>query len=183
MKTAQKQFFPNVVVQRCIVHLIRNSLKYVPTKDYKDFCAHLKKIYAALSLKAARVEFERFCQVWDKYPGAVAVWKRNFSHVEQLFDYPSAVRKIMYTTNAIEAINSGFRQVTKLRAFSSLKFFICVLLNFIASGVKVLLRIGLWFVTSFCLTNVWLNFLINLTINFQSFITYTKLLTLPKNSI
>ena len=69
------------------------------------------------SLKAAQVEFERFCQVWSKYPGAVAVWKRNFSHVEQLFNYPLAVRKIMYTTNAIEAVNSGFRKVTKRGAF------------------------------------------------------------------
>ena len=77
----------------------------------------MKKIYGAPSLKAAQTEFERFCQVWKKYPGAVAVWQRNFSHVEQLFDYPSAVRKIMYTTNAIEAINSGFREVTKRGAF------------------------------------------------------------------
>ena len=117
LEEGAKAIFPNTVVQRCIVHLIRNSLKYVPTKDYKDFCAHLKKIYGAPSLKAAQVEFERFCQVWSKYPGAVAVWKRNFSNVEQLFNYPSAVRKIMYTTNAIEAVNSGFRKVTKRGAF------------------------------------------------------------------
>lgn len=117
LEDGAKAIFPNVVVQRCIVHLIRNSLKYVPTRDYKDFCADLKKIYAAPSLKAAKTEFERFCQTWAKYPGAVAVWQRNFSHIEQLFDYPSAVRKIMYTTNAIEAINSGFRKVTKRGAF------------------------------------------------------------------
>jgi transposase-like protein len=96
---------------------VHHSLKYLPTKDYKDFCAHLKKIYGAPSLKTAKVEFEHFCQVWSKYPGAVAVWQRNFSHVEQLFDFPSAVRKIMYTTNAIEAVNSGFRKVTKRGAF------------------------------------------------------------------
>lgn len=117
LEDGAKAIFPNVVVQRCIVHLIRNSLKYVPTRDYKDFCADLKKIYAAPSLKASKTEFERFCQTWSKYPGAVAVWQRNFSHIEQLFDYPSAVRKIMYTTNAIEAINSGFRKVTKRGAF------------------------------------------------------------------
>ena len=117
LEDGAKTIFPNVVVQRCIVHLIRNSLKYVPTKDYKAFCNDLKKIYGASSLKAAQAEFERFCQVWRKYPGAVAVWQRNFSHIEQLFDYPSAVRKIMYTTNAIEAVNSGFRKVTKRGAF------------------------------------------------------------------
>ena len=119
LEEGAKAIFPNVVVQRCIVHLIRNALKYVPTKDFKAFCAHLKKIYGAPSLNAAKVEFERFCQMWAKYPGAVAVWKRNFSHLEQLFHYPSAVRKIMYTTNAIEAINSGFRKVTKRGSFSN----------------------------------------------------------------
>ena len=119
LEDGAKAIFPNLVVQRCIVHLIRNSLKYVPTKDYKNFCAHLKKIYGAPSLKAAQIEFEHFCEKWKKYPGALAVWQRNFSHVEQLFDYPSVVRKIMYTTNAIEAVNSGFRKVTKRGAFSS----------------------------------------------------------------
>ena len=117
LEEGAKAIFPEVVVQRCIVHLIRNSLKYVPTRDYKVFTAHLKKIYGAPSLKACRVEFERFCQVWAKYPGAIAVWKRCFAYVEQLFDYPSAVRKIMYTTNAIEAVNSSFRKVTKRGAF------------------------------------------------------------------
>lgn len=106
-------------VQRCIFHLIRNSLKYVPTKDYKNFCADLKKIYGVPSLKTAQFEFERFCEKWKKYPGAVALCLKNFSHLIQLFDYPSAVRKIMYTTNAIEAVNSGFRKVTKRGAFSS----------------------------------------------------------------
>ena len=109
----------DVVVQRCIVHLIRNSLKYVPTKDYKRFTQSLKSIYGASSLTAARKAFDRFCQEWSQYPGAVGVWKRNFSHVEQLFDYGSAVRKIMYTTNAIESINSSFRKVTKKGAFTS----------------------------------------------------------------
>ena len=117
LEEGAKAIFPEVVVQRCIVHLIRNSLKYVPTRDYKVFTAHLKKIYGAPSIKACRVEFERFCQVWAKYPGAIAVWKRCFAYVEQLFDYPSAVRKIMYTTNAIEAVNSSFRKVTKRGAF------------------------------------------------------------------
>ena len=74
-------------------------------------------LYGAPNLKDCRAEFERFCQVWAKYPGAIAVWKRCFAYVEQLFDYPSAVRKIMYTTNAIEAVNSSFRKVTKRGAF------------------------------------------------------------------
>ena len=112
-----KAIFKDVVVQRCIVHLFRNSIKYVPSKDYKKFTQSLKKVYGAPSLAAARKAFEQFCQEWSQYPGAVNVWKRNFSHVEQLFDYGSAVRKVMYTTNAVESINSSFRKVTKKGAF------------------------------------------------------------------
>ena len=113
LEDGAKAIFKDVIVQRCIVHLIRNSIKYVPSKDYKAFTAHLKKVYGAPSLKACQAEFEKFQQAWSHYPGAVDVWRRNFSHVEQLFDYGSAVRKVMYTTNAIEAINSSFRKVIK----------------------------------------------------------------------
>lgn len=111
--------FKNVVVQRCIVHMIRNSIKYIPSKDYKAFTAQLRKVYGASSLKAAEAEFERFKQAWGQYPGAIDVWVRNWQHVEQLFNYGSAVRKVMYTTNAIEAINSSFRKVTKKGSFPS----------------------------------------------------------------
>ena len=72
---------------------------------------------AYTSLSACRKAFEQFCQEWSQYPGAVDVWRRNFNHVEQLFDYGSAVRKVMYTTNAVESINSSFRKVTKKGAF------------------------------------------------------------------
>ncbi len=112
-----KAIFKNVVVQRCIVHLIRNSIKYVPSKSYKSFTAQLKKVYGAPSLKAAEVEFEKFKQTWNEYPGAIDIWTRNWKHVEQLFNYGSAVRKVMYTTNAIESVNSSFRKVTKIGSF------------------------------------------------------------------
>ena len=117
LEEGAKAIFKDVVVQRCIVHLIRNSIKYVPSKDYKKFTQSLKKVYGAPSLAAARKGFEQFCQEWSQYHGAVDVWKRNFNHVEQLFDYGSAVRKIMYTTNAVESINFSFRKVTKKGAF------------------------------------------------------------------
>ena len=117
LEEGARAIFPNVTVQRCIVHLIRNSIKYVPNKDYKPFTAHLKKVYGAASLKAAEAEFERFKQAWSQYPGAVDVWVRNWQHVAQLFDYGSAVRKILYTTNAVESVNSSFRKVTKKGAF------------------------------------------------------------------
>ena len=117
LEEGAKSIFPNVVVQRCIVHLIRNSIKYVPTKDYKKYTAALKRVYGASSLNAARTAFETFKNEWKQYPGAVDTWERNFKHVEQLFNYGSAVRKIMYTTNAIESVNSSFRKVTKKGTF------------------------------------------------------------------
>src|SRR5699024_6484923 len=84
LEEGAKAIFPNVTVQRCIVHLIRNSIKYVPNKDYKRFTAQLKKVYGAASLKAAEAEFERFRQAWSQYPGAVDVWVRNWQHVAAL---------------------------------------------------------------------------------------------------
>lgn len=117
LEEGAKSIFKDVVVQRCIVHLIRNSIKYIPSKDYKAFTAQLRKVYGAVSLKAAEAEFERFKQAWSQYPGAVDVWVRNWQHVEQLYNYGSAVRKVMYTTNSIESVNSSFRKVTKKGAF------------------------------------------------------------------
>lgn len=117
LEEGARSIFKDVVVQRCIVHLIRNSIKYIPSKDYKAYTAQLKKVYGAPSLKAAEAEFERFKQAWAKYPGAVDVWVRNWQHVAQLYSYGSAVRKVMYTTNAIESVNSSLRKVTKKGAF------------------------------------------------------------------
>ena len=119
LEEGAKSIFKDVVVQRCIVHLIRNSIKYVPTKDYKRFTAQLKKIYGASSLKNAEAEFEKFKNDWKQYPGAIDVWERNWIHVAQLFNYGSAVRKVMYTTNAVESVNSSLRKVTKKGAFPS----------------------------------------------------------------
>lgn len=113
LEKGAKSIFPDVIIQRCIVHLIRNSMKYIPSKEYKNFTSALKKFYGAPSLKACLLAFEQFKQQWAKYPGAVAVWERNFKYVEQLFQYGSAIRKVMYTTNAIESINASFRKVIK----------------------------------------------------------------------
>ena len=117
LEEGARSIFKDAVVQRCIVHLIRNSIKYIPSKEYKAYTAQLKKLYGASSLKAADAELERFKQTWSRYPGAVDVWVRNWQHVEQLFNYGSAVRKVMYTTNSIEAVNSSFRKVTKKGSF------------------------------------------------------------------
>ncbi len=117
LEEGARSIFKDAIVQRCIVHLIRNSLKYVPSKDYKKYTSDLKKVYGAINLEAAKSAFDAFRNEWDKYPGAIAVWQRNWQHVEQLFNYGSAVRRMIYTTNAVESVNSSFRKVTKQGAF------------------------------------------------------------------
>ena len=86
-------------------------------KDYKAYTAQLKKVYGASSLKAAEAEFERFRQAWSQYPGAVDVWNRNWTYVEQLYNYGSAIRKVMYTTNA-RISQFQFQEGDKERLFS-----------------------------------------------------------------
>jgi len=117
LEDGAKAIFPKAVVQRCIVHLVRNSIKYIPSKHYKEFTANLKLIYKAPNKKVALLEFEKFKEHWHEYPGAIKIWESNWSHVEQLYNYTDAIRKVMYTTNAIESVNSSFRKVTKKGAF------------------------------------------------------------------
>lgn len=119
LESGAKSIFPKAIVQRCIVHLVRNSLIYIPTKEYKKFTGSLKKVYGAPSLKSAKNAFDNLTREYSSYPGAIDVWTRNWKHVEQLFDYGSDIRKVIYTTNAIEAIHSSFRKVTKKGAFPS----------------------------------------------------------------
>ncbi|SFV03672.1 Transposase (or an inactivated derivative) [Butyrivibrio sp. INlla21] len=87
LEEGAKNIFPKAIVQRCIVHLIRNSIKYIPAKLYKEFTANLKLIYRAPNKKVALLEFEKFKERWHEYPGAVKVWENNWNHVEQLFNY------------------------------------------------------------------------------------------------
>lgn len=117
LESGAKAVFPNVTVQRCIVHILRNSLKYIPNKERAGFCKDIKRVYGALNAKEAEGAFDEFKEKWSQYPGSVSVWERNFHHVLQLFNHGSAVRKIMYTTNAIESVNSSLRKVTKKGSF------------------------------------------------------------------
>lgn len=117
LEEGAKAVFPKAVIQRCIVHLVRNSIKYIPSKCYKEFTANLKLIYQAPNKKVALLEFEKFKERWAEYPGAIRVWDSNWKHVEQLYNYTDAIRRIMYTTNTIESINSSFRKVTKKGTF------------------------------------------------------------------
>ena len=113
-------FFPQTVVQRCIVHLIRNSTKYIPSKLLKAFCADCKAMYGAINLESAEAAFETLKEKWGAdYPGAIKVWENNLNHIRQLFNYPADIRKVMYTTNAIESVNSSLRKVTKKGFFEN----------------------------------------------------------------
>ena len=109
--------FPNAIVCRCMVHLVRNSTKYIPTKHRKEFCADLKAIYGAVSISEAENALAVLNEKWKKqYPSAVRVWNDNFIYVQRIFEYPSEIRKMIYTTNAIESFNSSLRKVTDRKA-------------------------------------------------------------------
>lgn len=109
--------FPTATVCRCMVHLVRNSTKYIPTKYRKEFCADLKEIYGAVSKSAAENALSVLNEKWkDRYPSAVKVWNNNFCYVERLFEYPSEIRKMIYTTNTIESFNAALRKVTNRKA-------------------------------------------------------------------
>lgn len=109
--------FPGAVAQRCVVHMVRNSARYVPQKETKAFCRSIRAVYGAASLPEAEAAWESFRAEWSRYPGAVAVWERNISHVWRLFSYGSAVRRVMYTTNALESVNASFRKVVRRGCF------------------------------------------------------------------
>ncbi len=108
--------FPQAKVQLCIVHQVRNSLKYVSYKDRKAVAADLKKIYGSVSENEAKLELDRFSEKWDsQYPSISKGWYKNWDNLITLFDYPDEIRKIIYTTNAIESLNSVIRKAIKNR--------------------------------------------------------------------
>ena len=106
--------FPKAKVQLCIVHQIRNSLKYVAQKDRKEVVASLREVYQANDLKQAeKALFQLDLQWQSKYPSMVKSWLENWDRLAQMFEFPDMVRKLMYTTNVIESFNSQLRKVTK----------------------------------------------------------------------
>lgn len=113
--------FVQTEVQSCIVHQIRNSLKYVASKDQKIFMADLKPVYQAVNKSEAEEKLEALSEKWNKkYPVVVESWKRNWEKLTTYFKYPAAVRKLVYTTNTIEGYHRQIRKVTKTKgAFTS----------------------------------------------------------------
>jgi transposase-like protein len=109
--------YPDTQVQLCIVHLIRNCLRYVPWKDSKAVVADLKPIYQAATLAEAEVALETFAAKWDEqYPAISQIWLRHWDNIIPLFDYPMDIRKAIYTTHAIESLNRSLHKVIKTQA-------------------------------------------------------------------
>ena len=108
--------FPNTQIQLCIVHMVRNSVKYVPWKDYKVVTADLKKIYQSKTEDEALLALEQFSDKWDdKYPQISRSWTAHWNNLNTLFNYPEDIRRAIYTTNAIESLNSVIRKAIKKR--------------------------------------------------------------------
>ena len=114
---AIRTVLPKTDVQRCIVHQIRSSMRYVAWKERKDFAADLKQVYTASTEDLALLELDRFEEKWRvKYPSSVNSWRKNWSDLSTFFRYPNDIRKIIYTTNAIENFNRQLRKVTKAKS-------------------------------------------------------------------
>lgn len=108
--------YPQAKVQLCIVHLVRAALKYVTDKDSKPVAQDLKKIYQSATVAEAEQELEKFAEVWGaKYPTIVKQWRLRWHDIITLFDFPAPIRKAIYTTNAIESVNSVIRKFTRNR--------------------------------------------------------------------
>ena len=108
--------FPQTEVQLCIVHLTRASLNYVSWKQRKDVAADLKRIYRASTAEEAALRLQDFAAKWDgAYPTITPMWRRNWAHVTPFFAYPEEIRKVIYTTNAVESLNRSLRKIIKTR--------------------------------------------------------------------
>jgi len=108
--------FPRTQIQLCIVHMVRNSVKYVPWKDYKAVTADLKQIYQSVTEDEALLALDQFSGRWDEqYPQISKSWRAHWENLNTLFNYPADIRKVIYTTNAIESLNSVIRKAIKKR--------------------------------------------------------------------
>ena len=117
MKEAVTAAFPKTEYQRCIVHQVRNTLKYVADKDRKEFAADLKSIYQAVTEKQAKANRDKVSEKWhEKYPNAMKSWTTNWDVITPIFKFSATVRKVIYTTNAIESLNSSYRRLNRQRS-------------------------------------------------------------------
>ncbi len=114
---AVNSLFPQTRIQLCIVHMVRNSTKFVSYKERKEICADLKKIYTAPTEREGSLALDTFAEKWDrKYPMISKSWRTNWDNLNEFFGYPKEIRRIIYTTNAVESLNFSLRKITKNRA-------------------------------------------------------------------
>lgn len=117
IKEAITAAFPKTEYQRCIVHQVRNTMKYVADKDRKPFCADLKTIYQAPTEEKALDSLERVTEKWnEKYPNSMKSWKQNWDALSPIFKFSTEVRKVIYTTNVIESLNATYRKLNRQRS-------------------------------------------------------------------
>lgn len=117
IKEAISAAFPKTEYQRCIVHMVRNTLKYVPNRDMKAFAVDLKTIYHAANERMGREALDKVNDKWgQKYPNAMKRWYDNWDCVSPIFKFSAVVRKVIYTTNAIESLNSTYRRLNRQRS-------------------------------------------------------------------
>ena len=108
--------FPQTVVQLCIVHMVRHSLNYAPWKQRAQVAADLRRIYQSATVQEAQQCLQEFEAKWaDTYPSIIQSWRKNWARLTPFFDYPAEIRKVIYTTNAIESVNMSLRKITKSR--------------------------------------------------------------------
>lgn len=113
---AIESVFPDVVIQNCIVHQVRNSLKYVASKDQKEFMGNLKRVYQAPTKGEAEMQFIELSEKWGKkYPVVISSWERNWDKLTAYFEYDEHIRRLIYTTNAVEGFHRQVRKVTKTK--------------------------------------------------------------------
>lgn len=116
IKQAIEAAYPKTIQQRCIVHMIRNSVKFISYKDLKNFCNDLKTIYTSKNKKEGYEQLQRVKEKWkDKYLSAFKTWEENWDAICPFFQFSEKIRKIMYTTNTIESLNRQFRKYTKTK--------------------------------------------------------------------
>ena len=109
--------FPKTDIQNCIIHQLRNSSKYVSYKDIKALMADLKRVYQAVDEQSALAALDDFAEIWDKkYPKISKSWRENWANLSTYFKFPEELRRLIYTTNAIEGFNRQLRKVTKSKA-------------------------------------------------------------------
>jgi len=114
---AIRSVYPEADIQRCIVHQVRNAMRYVSYKDLKVYTAEMKKIYQASTEEAALTELDAFENKWGKkYPAAIKSWRQNWVELSTFFKYPPDIRRLIYTTNRIENFNRSLRKFTKAKA-------------------------------------------------------------------